>query len=306
VQPGEVLAGMPRGWPASPDDLFVDDAGEPVRLDKGFSWEYPLAVHALVHNAITNAWRRDPYPIDVLLFFMANMAWNSAMNTTEIRRMLADQNEHGEDRIPFLVVCDAFASETVALADLVLPDTTYLERHDVMSILDRPISEVDGPILIHLYSEVLQKFRLAAEGKRPGKQPPERLRKRVATYLDPLPFYDEPLEGQLVDTQRYRLIALTQRPMAIYHSWDSQNAWLRQVHAHNDLFLGLRVGRAAGFADGDWVWVESPHGKVRRLCRFSEAVEPAEVWPMADAIPWLPGTAERRSRLRAYFAGGRK
>jgi anaerobic selenocysteine-containing dehydrogenase len=28
----------------------------------------------------------------------------------------------------------------------VLPDTTYLERHDVMSILDRPISDFDGSI----------------------------------------------------------------------------------------------------------------------------------------------------------------
>ena len=32
-----------------------------------------------------------------------------------------------------------------AFADLVLPDTTYLERHDVMSMLDRPISEFSGP-----------------------------------------------------------------------------------------------------------------------------------------------------------------
>jgi len=28
----------------------------------------------------------------------------------------------------------------------VLPDTTYLERHDVLSMLDRPISEFDGPV----------------------------------------------------------------------------------------------------------------------------------------------------------------
>ena len=33
-----------------------------------------------------------------------------------------------------------------AFADLVLPDTTYLERHDVMCMLDRPISEFDGPV----------------------------------------------------------------------------------------------------------------------------------------------------------------
>ena len=45
-----------------------------------------------------------------------------------------------------MIVCDAFQSEMTAFADLVLPDTTYLERHDVMSMLDRPISEFDGPV----------------------------------------------------------------------------------------------------------------------------------------------------------------
>jgi anaerobic selenocysteine-containing dehydrogenase len=103
--------GMPLGWPADPDDLFVDDDGEPVRIDKAFSWEYPLAVHGLMHNVITNAWRGDPYPIDTLLIFMANMAWNSTMNTVEVREMLNDKDENGEYKIPFLVVCDAFQSE---------------------------------------------------------------------------------------------------------------------------------------------------------------------------------------------------
>ncbi len=137
---------MALGWPSDPDDLFVNDDGSPVRIDKAFSWEYPLAVHGLMHNVITNAWRGDPYRIDTLLIFMANMAWNSTMNTVEVRKMLNDRDENGEYKIPFLVVCDAFQSETTAFADLVLPDTTYLERHDVMSMLDRPISEFDGPV----------------------------------------------------------------------------------------------------------------------------------------------------------------
>ena len=50
----------------------------------------------------------------------------------------------GEYAIPFLVVVDAFHSETVGFADLVLPDTTYLERYDAISLLDRPISEPDA------------------------------------------------------------------------------------------------------------------------------------------------------------------
>ena len=62
-----------------------------MRIDKGFSWEHPLSAHGLMHNVITNAWRGDPYRIDTLLIFMANMAWNSTMNTSEVRKMLNDK-----------------------------------------------------------------------------------------------------------------------------------------------------------------------------------------------------------------------
>jgi len=406
VKPNTPLNGMPLGWPADPDDLFVDENNEPVRIDKAFSWEFPLAAHGMMQNAITNAWRQDPYKIDTMLIFMANMAWNSSMNTTDVREMLNDKDENGEYKIPFLVVADAFESETVAFADLVLPDTTYLERHDVISMLDRPISEYDGPVdsvripvvppkgdckpfqevLIelgsrlklpafvnkdgerkfrdypdfivnfetepgsgigflsgwrgkggekfmkgepnpnqwkmyeenncvyhhelpksyqymrnwnqgylrwaqdhrltrydepincHIYSEVLQKFRLAAQGKRKGKQPPEHLKERIETYFDPLPFYYEPLESQLTDKHKYPLNAFTQRPMAMYHSWDSQNTWLRQIHTYNYMYVHPSLGEKHGFKDGDWIWVESMHGKVRCLCRFSEAMEPGSVW----------------------------
>ena len=66
--------------------------------------------------------------------------------------------------------------------------------------------------------------------------------------------------------------------MAMYHSWDSQNAWLRQIHPHNVLQVHPRTARAAGVADGDWIWIESRWGKVRCQCQFSEAVEPGTVW----------------------------
>ncbi len=406
VQPNTPLDGAPLGWIESPEDLFVDGDGEPVRIDKGFSWEYPLSAHGLMHNVITNAWRGDPYPIDTLLLFMANMAWNSSMNTSEVRRMLADKGEDGQYKIPFLVVCDTFQSEMTAFADLILPDTTYLERHDVMSMLDRPISEFDGPcdsvrvpvlpplgqckpfqevlielasrlkfpaftqadgarkyrdypdfvinyqtapgsgigflsgwrgkdgdqsmrgepnpkqwemyaanncvhhhpmppehhymrnwnrgylqwaqgvglrrdcdpIVIHIYSEFIQRFRLAAQGKTTGRQPPERLRERVERYFDPLPFWYPALEVQASDCEKYPLAAVTQRPMAMYHSWDSQNAWLRQIHPQNELFVNPKTALAEGIADGDWIWVESAWGKVRCVCRYSEALEPATVW----------------------------
>ena len=134
------------------------------------------------------------------------------------------------------------------------------------------------PINIHIYSEVLQKFRLAAQGRSDGKQPPEHLRKRIDTHFDPLPFYSDTLEAQQTDLRQYPLNAITQRPMAMYHSWDSQNAWLRQIHTHNYLHVNTATAEAADIADGQWMWVESMHGKVRCMCRHSEAVEPGTVW----------------------------
>ena len=140
------------------------------------------------------------------------------------------------------------------------------------------ITRYAEPILIHLYSEVLQKFRLAAQGKGITRKPPAHLKQRIETYFDPLPFYFDPLEVQATDTHKYPLAAVTQRPMAMYHSWDSQNAWLRQIHAHNYLFINARTARLAGIDDGDWIWVESQWGKVRCMARHSEAVEPGTVW----------------------------
>lgn len=404
IQPNTPLNAAPLGFPASPEELAINPDGSPIRIDHAFSWEHPLSAHGLMHNVITNAVKGDPYRIDTLLIFMANMAWNSSMNTMGVREMLNRKDEKGEHMIPFLVVCDAFQSETVAFADLVLPDTTYLERHDVMGMLDRPISEFDGPVdsvrvpvvpptgecrpfqevlielasrlkfpafttpeggrkftgypdfvvnfepqpgigflmgwrgkdgtehlrgapnpkqweayaenncvfqyhmpetmhymrnwnreyldfakdkgwrqrndpvQLALYSDTLQSFRLAAQGKSTGRQPPDALRERIDTYFDPLPFWYAPLEEAATDLDAYPLNALTQRPMAMYHSWDSQNAWLRQIHSHNYLHVNPLTAEAAGIADGGWCWVESRWGQVRCMLRYSEAVEPGTVW----------------------------
>jgi sulfite dehydrogenase (quinone) subunit SoeA len=134
----------PLGYVQAPEDLLVDANGEPRRIDKAFSWEHPFAAHGMLQSVIRNAWAGEPYRIDTLFLFMANMGWNSSMETTATRRMLADRDPAtGEYRIPHIIYADAYSSETVAFADLVLPDTTYLERHDCISLLDRPISDAD-------------------------------------------------------------------------------------------------------------------------------------------------------------------
>ncbi len=404
-RPDTPLAGPPLGFPTAPEDLVIDEAGRPRRIDKAYSWEAPLANHGLMHMVITNAVNADPYPIDTLLLFMANMAWNSSMNTAEVQDMLCATDEAGEYKIPFLVVVDAFHSETVSFADLVLPDTTYLERFDAISILDRPISEPDAaadairypvlkpdrdvrpwqevmielgvrlglpafvdesgsakykgytdfiarwekapgigflagwrgkngdqplrgepnpeqweryrengcffqyhlpedqrfyrfanrdylewavsvgfnasaePIVMELYSETLQRFRLAGQGLYEGPQPTGvEDRERLARYFDPLPFWYRPLEEERIDRERYPFHAVNQRPMHMYHSWDSQNAWLRQITAQNFLYMNRARGESLGIADLDWVWVSSHKGRVRAQVRLVEACQEDTVW----------------------------
>ena len=139
------LSGPHLGFPRGPEDLLIDADGKPQRIDKAFSWDAPISAHGLMHMVIANAHAGDPYPIDVLFLYMANMAWNSSMNTAGVIKMLEDKDPAtGEYKIPKIIYSDAYASEMVAYADLILPDTTYLERHDCISMLDRPISEPDA------------------------------------------------------------------------------------------------------------------------------------------------------------------
>ena len=90
------------------------------------------------------------------------------------------------------------------------------------------------PIVMQLWSEPLQKFRLAGLQQYPGPKPRDAAdQARLAKYFDPLPFWYPPLAEGEVDAGAYTLHAITQRPMMMYHSWDSQNAWLRQIVAEN-------------------------------------------------------------------------
>ena len=404
IKPDTALPGMHLGFVGGPEDLLVDAQGTPSRLDKAYSWDAPIAAHGLMHMAITNASLGDPYTIDVLFLFMANMAWNSAMNIAATHAHLTDKNPDGTYKIGKIIYADAYASETVAYADLILPDTTYLERFDCISLLDRPISDPDGPadairhpvvkpdrdvrpfqdvlldlgarlklggfvnatgqpqypggyadyivnhlrtpgigplagwrgkngdqfgtgevnpnqleryiengafhvhhlppghrymkhanagylqfaksvgftndtepVIFQLYSETLQKFRLAARGHGPV-QPPDTHRARIERYFDPLPFWYAPFEGTMVDEHAYPMHAITQRPMAMYHAWGSQNAWLRQIHTANKLFIARTRAKKLGLSDDDWVWISSHIGRVKCQVKLMEGVNPDTVW----------------------------
>lgn len=404
VTPGAPLDGPHLGYVQGPDDLCLKDDGSPARIDKAFTWENPMSAHGLMHMVISNAHAGDPYRIDTLFLYMANMSWNSSMNTGGVMQMLTDTDDNGDYVIPRIIYSDAYSSEMVAYADLILPDTTYLERHDCISLLDRPISEADGagdairwpvvqpdrdvrgfqsvllnlgarlglpgmvnadgsakyadyadyivnherkpgvgplagwrtgdkglthgrglpnaaqldeyirnggffvahvpenaayfkpwnrayqdwavsmgfydqpqPYLFQLYVEPLRRFQLAAEGHG-TRQPPDHLRERIKATLDPLPIWYAPFEDGHADPEAFPVHALTQRPMAMYHSWGAQNAWLRQIHGVNPLYVPTTLWEKHGFADGDWAQVSSLHGTITVPVAHMAALNAHTVW----------------------------
>ena len=133
------------------------------------------------------------------------------------------------------------------------------------------------PIVLQLYSEPLQRFRLAALGHG-AVQPPAEHRDRVARYFDPLPFWYPPFEGDAVAEDGYPMHAITQRPAAMYHSWGSMNAWLRQIHGLNKLYMSRERAHSLGIADDDWVAVTSHHGRIKAQVKLMEGVNPDTVW----------------------------
>jgi anaerobic selenocysteine-containing dehydrogenase len=64
----------------------------------------------------------------------------------------------------------------------------------------------------------------------------------------------------------------------MYHSWGSQNAWLRQIVGHNRLFVNRDTALQAGLIDEDWVWIISPHSRVKCQIKLMSGVQADTVW----------------------------
>ena len=94
--------------------------------------------------------------------------------------------------------------------------------------------------------------------------------------MDPLPVWYEPF-GEVAG-EDYPVHALTQRPMAMYHSWGSQNVWLRQIHGENPLYVPTNIWEEQGFEEGDWARVTSPSGEIVVPVAHMAALNDGTVW----------------------------
>ena len=95
------------------------------RADGGDAVQYPFADEGIT-TSIRDATLSDkPYPIKSWFVYSAN-----------IMQALPNQQEtlKAIDKLDLLVVCETIPSEIAGYADVILPDTTFLERHDELLI----------------------------------------------------------------------------------------------------------------------------------------------------------------------------
>jgi len=93
----------------------------------------------------------------------------------------------------------------------------------------------------------------------------------------------------MVSEEEFPMHAVTQRPMAMYHAWGSQNVWLRQILGRNWLYMAREMAAKLKIVDGDWVTVTSHHGKIKAQAKLMDGVNPETVWTW-NAIGKRSGT----------------
>lgn len=112
----------------------------------------------------------------------------------------------------------------------------------------------------------------------------------------PLPYFEEPPEGPVSTpniAKRYPLILLTGvRHLTYHHSLFHDHEWAKKVEPYPTLEIHPEAAAARGISDGDWVYIESPKGKVacKQKAKITEDIRPDVVSaPMGWWSPEQPG-----------------
>jgi thiosulfate reductase/polysulfide reductase chain A len=121
---------------------------------------------------------------------------------------------------------------------------------------------------------------------------------------DPLPQYREPYQSPISNPQmaeEYPLILITgARHQPFYHSEHRQIDSLRKQHPFPQLQINPTTATELSIEDGDWVWIETPIGRIRHKCQYFPGIDPRVVhaqhgwWfpELPGEEPWLHGVWE--------------
>jgi anaerobic selenocysteine-containing dehydrogenase len=107
---------------------------------------------------------------------------------------------------------------------------------------------------------------------------------------DPLPQYREPPESPYSKPEvfkEYPYILITGRRLpGFFHTENRQVPWLRELHREPIVEIHPETAKKEGITEGDWVFIESPRGKVKQRAKIFEGIDPRVV--SAEHAWWFP------------------
>jgi anaerobic selenocysteine-containing dehydrogenase len=111
---------------------------------------------------------------------------------------------------------------------------------------------------------------------------------------DPLPKYTEIPESpvsrpDLVKEYPYILNAGLRTP-TFFHSANRQVPWLREIRPDPIVEIHPETARKHGIKEADWVWIESPRGRIKEKAKLNSGIDPQVI--VAEHGWWFPEIKE--------------
>jgi len=107
---------------------------------------------------------------------------------------------------------------------------------------------------------------------------------------DPLPYYIEPNESPYSTPElakEYPFILSTGGRLPYYfHSQYRQVPWLRERQPYPIVQVHPETAEKLGIRGGDWVWIETPRGRIKQVAELFTGMDPRVV--VAQASWWYP------------------
>ncbi len=108
---------------------------------------------------------------------------------------------------------------------------------------------------------------------------------------DPLPNYEEPAEGPVSTPELakdYPLVLTTGgRVRYFYHSEFRQIKAMKSKHSDPLVDININTAHELGIEDGEWVWIETPLGRVKRKAKLNSDMHPKVVHTQQNNW-WFP------------------
>ena len=121
--------------------------------------------------------------------------------------------------------------------------------------------------------------------------------------VDPMPYHIEPKDSPVSTPEKFKeypFIATSGgRSYEFFHSEHRQLETMREFHPYPLVTINPQTAAAHGIEDGDWVWIESPHGRCRQKAFLFPGIKPNTIH--MEHAWWFPEEEAAEPSLYGVF-----